>query len=181
MIVDKLIKYGHFMAPSHPYTENSVAQKVLDTVVKLHGPPKAIISDRDAIFVSSFWKELFKAMGTRINLSTVYHPQLDGQTERVNQCLEMYLRCVAGQNPHQWSYWLPMAELWYNTCHHSAIGMAPFKPLYNMNPLSMNYQSSGITNPGVKRFLQDRNVVQQLLKKNLLKATERMQWYANKN
>lgn len=78
VVVDKLTKYAHFIALSHPYTSTTVAQIVLDSVVKLHGPPKAIISDRDAIFVSSFWKDLFTAMGAQIKLSMAYHPQTDG-------------------------------------------------------------------------------------------------------
>ncbi|WOG95792.1 hypothetical protein DCAR_0415120 [Daucus carota subsp. sativus] len=181
VIVDKLTKYAHFVAISHPYTAVIVAQKVLDTVVKLHGPPKCIISDRDTVFISTFWKELFNTMGTKLNISTAYHPQTDGQTERVNQCLEMYLRCITGQKPHLWSQWLPMAELWYNTCYHTAIGMSPFKALYDQEPPPIQYQSAGVSNPGVKQFVKDRVHIQQLLKENLLKAQERMQWYANKH
>lgn len=149
-------------------------------MIKLHGSPSAIISDRDTIFVSQFWKELMKVMGTQTKVSTAYHPQTDGQTERVNQCLEMYLRCMAGLKPTQWSHWLPLAELWYNSCHHSAAGMSPFKALYNQDPPSLNYQQSKATSPAVKQFVQDRVQVQQMLRKNLLKAQERMVWYANK-
>ena len=170
VIVDKLTKYAHFVALSHPYSATVVAQKVLDTVIKLHGPLKCIISDRDAIFISTFWSKLFKAMGTKLNISTAYHPQTDGQTERVNQCLEMYLRCITGQKPSMWSHWLPMAELWYNTCHHTTIRMSPFKALYNQDPPLIQYQSAVVTNPGVKQFVKDRTQVQQLLKENLLKA-----------
>lgn len=89
VIMDKLTKYGPFVTLNHPYTASTMAQKVLDIIIRLHGLLKAIISDRDTVFVSSFWKELFKAIGTQVNLSTAYHPQTDGQTERVNQCLEM--------------------------------------------------------------------------------------------
>lgn len=74
VVVDKLTKYSHFVALSHPYTATVVAQKFLDTVVKLHGIPKVVISDRDVIFISTFWKELFKVLGTQLNLSTTYHP-----------------------------------------------------------------------------------------------------------
>lgn len=179
-MVDKLTKYSHFISVHHPYTATTVAELVLDNVVKLHGPPKSIISDRDTIFVSSFWKKLFKSMGTQIKLSTAYHPQTDGQSERVNQCMEMYLRCLTGQKPKYWSQWLSLAELWYNTSYHSVIGMTPFKPLYNQEPVSLNYQLAAATNPGVKKFMQDRAQVQQLLKENLIKSQERMQWYANK-
>lgn len=180
VIVDKLTKYSHFVPLIHPYSAATVAQKVLDTIVKLHGPPKSVISDRDPIFVSNFWKELMKVMGAQLKLSSAYHPQTDGQTERVNQCLEMYLRCITGHKPNQWCQWLPMAELWYNSCFHTAIGMSPFKALYNQDPPSVNYQQSKATNPGVKEFVQDRVAMQHLLRDNLKKAQERMQWYANK-
>lgn len=160
VVIDKLTKYAHFIALSHPYSALTVAQKFLDFVVKLHGPSTAIILDRDAIFMSQFWKELHKVMGTTIKLSSAYHPQTDGQTERVNQCLKMYLRCICGNKPSQWSQWLPLAELWYNTSHHSALGMPPFKALYGQDPPSMNYQQSKALSPAVRRFVQDRMQLQ---------------------
>lgn len=180
VIVDKFTKYGHFVGLSHPYTATTVAQSLLDTVIKLHGPPTSIISDRDTIFMSHFWKELLKVMGIQSKLSTAYHPQTDGQTERVNQCLEMYLRCMVGNTPAMWSHWLPLVELWYNTCHHSTVGMSPCKALYNQDPPSLNYQQARATNPTVKKFIQDRTQTLQLLRENFLKAQERMTWYANK-
>ncbi|XP_074346537.1 uncharacterized protein LOC141685327 [Apium graveolens] len=91
VVIDKLTKYCHLMALSHPYTAQSVAEELLNSVVKLHGTLLAIISDRDPVFVSSFRRELFKALETKIKLSTAYHPQMDGKFERLNQCVEMYL------------------------------------------------------------------------------------------
>jgi hypothetical protein len=102
VVVDRYSKYAHFFPLKHPYTTAQVAQIFLDNVVKLHGVPKSLVSDRDKIFTSSFWKHLFTLLRTKLALSTAYHPQSDGQTERVNQCLEMYLRCVVHSTPSKW-------------------------------------------------------------------------------
>lgn len=94
----------------------------------------------------------------------------------------MYLRCLTHQKPHQWDKWLAMAEWWYNTSHHSALNLTPYKALYGKNPPSINYhQAIHTKNECVDSFLRQRAELQVLLKKNLLKAQERMTYYANKH
>lgn len=88
----------------------------INNIIKLHGPPTVITTDRDNIFLSKLWKEIFSALKISLHFSTAYHPESDGQTERVNQCMEQYLRCMAFQQPKKWSEYLPAAEFWYN-CH----------------------------------------------------------------
>ncbi|WVZ78969.1 hypothetical protein U9M48_026604 [Paspalum notatum var. saurae] len=99
VVVDRFTKFAHFIAIKHPYTAQVIARCILDNVVRLHGLPKSIVSDRDPVFVSHFWQELFRLYDAKLNLSTAYHPQTDGQTERVNQSLKMYLR-LYGHEPN---------------------------------------------------------------------------------
>lgn len=93
-----------------------------------------MVTDRDKIFTSKLWTELFNMAGTQLRMSSAYHPQSDGQTERVNQCLEAFLRCFVQGCPNQWVKWLHLAEFWYNTCYHSALGFSPFQVLYGHVP-----------------------------------------------
>ena len=134
MVVDLFTKVSHFLPLKHPFTAASVAKVFLNDIVKLHRLSLTIVSDRDKIFTSSFWKELFGIWGTELQMSTAYHPQTDGQTERVNQCLEMYLRCVVHEFPTKWATCLPQAEFWYNTTYHSSLGCTPYKALYGYEP-----------------------------------------------
>jgi transposase InsO family protein len=129
VVVDKLSRFAHFIPISHPYTAASIARLFLDNIFKLHSMPLSIISDRDRIFTSTFWTELFRLAGTKLCLSSSYHPQTDGATERVNQSLEAYLRCFAQTCPRQWAQWLSLAEYWYNTNWHSALNKSPFEVL----------------------------------------------------
>jgi hypothetical protein len=84
VVVDKFTKYAHFVPMSHPYTALSVAQLYFNNIYKLHGLPEAIISDRDGVFTSALWQELFRLSNTKLLMSSFYHPQTDGQTERLN-------------------------------------------------------------------------------------------------
>ncbi|GKA40938.1 retrotransposable element Tf2 [Tanacetum coccineum] len=127
VVVDRLSKYAHFMALSHPYTASLVPQVFLDTVYKLHELPNSIVSDRDSVFLCLFWQSLFKILKVELKMSTAYHPQTDGQTEVVNKCLECYLRCMTGERPKEWVQWLPLAEYWYNTNKHSSINVTPYE------------------------------------------------------
>lgn len=182
VVVDRLTKYTHFIPLKHPYTAARVADAFMDNIVKLHGAPKVIISDRDRVFTSALWRALFRAIGTKLHYSTAYHPQTDGQTERVNQGLEMYLRCAVHDCPKKWRAWLPMAEFWYNSSHHSAIDCSPFKALYRVEP---NFGALpnlvSVDDPEAAVLLQDRQAYNDLLRAQLLKAQHRMKSYADRS
>lgn len=182
VIVDRMSKYAHFIALSHPYSALSIAQLFLDQFYRLHGLPKSIVSDRDPIFLSNFWRELFKLQGVKLHYSTAYHPQSDGQTEVVNRCLEQYLRCMTGERPKEWVKWLPLAEWWYNTSYHSSIKASPFEVIYGKGPpMHLPYKAAQSQLELLDRSLLARENMLKFLKENLHKARNRMKQLADKS
>ncbi|XP_052179891.1 uncharacterized protein LOC127793149 [Diospyros lotus] len=134
VVVDKLTKFGYFLSLAHPFTTSDVARILLDLVEKIHGLPLSITSDRDKIFTNNFWRELFEQLGVGLHMSIAYHPKTDGQTERVNQCLEAYLRCVCFTRPKSWNQWLPVAQWCYNSNFHNSLKRSPFEALFGYKP-----------------------------------------------
>lgn len=182
VVVDKYTHYAHFIPLHHPFTAAKVAAAYLDHVFKLHSLPKVMISDRDPIFTSRFWQELFKLLGSELNMSLAHHPQTDGQSERVNQCLETYLRCFTHACPSKWSQHLSLAKYWYNTSEHSAIKMYPFVALFGKEPRHWGIDSSATcTAPTLAEWLAERKLMQQLLQHNLNHARQQMKKQADKS
>lgn len=182
VVVDRFTKYSHFIPLSHPYRAADVAQSFLDHVYKLHGLPSSLITDRDPIFTSRFWKELMNKLNIRLNMSSAYHPQTDGQTERVNQCLENYLRSMVFTQQKRWIKWLPLAEWWYNTSFHSSLKTSPFHALYGYHPPQLplgNPPKSQVES--VNALMKDRHEMIRELKANLKQAQDRMKKYADFN
>jgi hypothetical protein len=101
-MVDRFSKSAHFIALSHPYTTTSVARVFFAEIVRLHGIPSSIVSDRDPVFTSSFWRELFRLAGVMLQFTSAFHPQSDGQSEATNKIISMYLRCLTGDRPCNW-------------------------------------------------------------------------------
>ncbi|KAL0561626.1 hypothetical protein IC582_002066 [Cucumis melo] len=130
VVVDRLTKSAHFVPGKSTYTASKWAQLYMSEIVRLHGVPVSIVSDRDARFTSKFWKGLQTAMGTRLDFSTAFHPQTDGQTERLNQDLEDMLRACALEFPDSWDSHFHLMEFAYNNSYQATIGMAPFEALY---------------------------------------------------
>ncbi|KAH9801520.1 Integrase catalytic domain-containing protein [Citrus sinensis] len=181
VVVDRLSKSTHFISLTHPFTAKTVAEKFIDGVVKLHGMPKSILSDRDPIFVSKFWQEFFTLSGTHLKMSSAYHPQTDGETEVVNRCLEQYLRCFAHQWPRKWSFYLAWAEFWYNTTYHVSASMTPFQAQHGRLPPTVpNYQVGTSPMHEVDKALLSRDELLSQLKRNLAAAANRMKQSANK-
>jgi len=180
VVVDRLSKYSHFSALAHPFTAAKVAQVFTVNVLKLHGLPSSIVSDRDPVFTSTFWRELFKLQGSSLKMSSSYHPQSDGQTEIVNKSLENYLRCFAQDQPKKWFSWLPWAEFWYNTTWNAAIQMTPFEAVYGVPPPRLLSYVPGTTKVhAVDELLRTREQIFCLLQHNLHQAQQRMKRYAD--
>jgi len=182
VVIDKFSKYAHFIPMSHPFTALQVAQAFLNQVYKLHGLPSAIVSDRDRVFTSRVWQELFRLTDTKLLMSSSCHPLTDGQTERLNQCLENFLRCLVNACPRKWLGWLPQAEYWYNTAFHTAFGKTPFEVLYGQSPRHLGISDpSSCQAPDLEDWLQERNMLNKLIHQQLLRAQQRMKHHADKN
>jgi len=130
VIVDRLTKIAHFIPVNTEYRSRKYAEIYIDRIVCLHGVPKTIISDRGAQFVARFWEQLQEALGTKLIRSSAYHPQTDGQTERVNQILEDMLRACVIHYDKNWDKYLSLAEFLYNNSYQASLKMAPFEALY---------------------------------------------------
>ena len=130
VIVERLTKSSHFIPVNVTYNAEKLAKLYISEVVRLHGVPLSIISDRGTQFTSMFWKTLHTELGTRLDLSTAFHPQTDCQSEQTIQVLEDMLRaCVIEFGGHLDNF-LPLAEFSFNNSYHSSIDMAPFEALY---------------------------------------------------
>jgi transposase InsO family protein len=144
-VVDRFNKYCHFIPLAHPYTAESVAHAFFADIVRLHGVPQSIVSDRDPVFTSAFWHELMRLTGTKLYMSSTFHPQTDGQTEAANRVIVMYLRCFTSDRPRQWLRWLPWAEYTYNTAYQSSLGDTLFRVVYGRDPPTIRSYEPGET------------------------------------
>nr|GEU95515.1 hypothetical protein [Tanacetum cinerariifolium] len=158
VVVDRLSKYAHFIPLSHPFKAAQIAQVFLDSIYKLHGLPQTITNDRDKVFLSHFWKELFERLEVTFQLSIAYHPQTDGKSKVVNRCLECYLRCM------------------------TTINTTPFKVVYGQKPPThVSYMAGDSQVEAVDRSLRAREDAISLLQFHLERAQHRMKTFADKN
>ena len=175
VVIDKFSKYGHLIPLSHPFNAQKVAEAFLDNVYKLHGMPRIIIWDRDPVFTSAFWKEVCNRTRIQLRISSGQHPQTDGQTERVNQQVEGYLRCFITAHPQRWFSWLPLCELWYNTNWHSSTGRTPFELVYGHPPCYFGLSPvDAISISDAHQWLRDRHVIMESVKQHLIRTQQRI-------
>jgi hypothetical protein len=160
-VVDRFSKAAHFITLGHPYTARTVAHAFFTKIVRLHGIPSSIVSDRDPTFTSNFWQELFKLSGVYLQMSSAFHPQSDGQTEVVNKIITMYLRCLTGDRSRQWLQWLPWAEFCYNSAYQSSLHTSPLWVVFGRDPPPhpsvCSYEPGTTRVPAVAQQLAERD------------------------
>ncbi|MCO5548037.1 hypothetical protein L7F22_001493 [Adiantum nelumboides] len=164
------------------YTASDISRVFIKEIFRLHGLSKRIVSDRDAKFTSKFWTSLFQAIGTQLCFSTAYHPQTDGQTERVNQVIEDILRAYCSQEPRKWVQYLPLVEYAYNSFDHRSIGMSPFKALYGQECIApLNFSDPTVKVEASKQKLDEMEAQTKAICKDIQAAQDRQKHYADKD
>ena len=180
VLVDRLTKSAHFLPVRTDYSLDKLAELYIKEIVRLHGIPISIISDRDPRFTSRFWGKLQEAMGTRLNFSTAFHPQTDGQSERVIQILEDMLRSCAIDYEGSWDRHIPLVEFVYNNSFQSSIGMAPYEALYGRKcrtPLCWTELSERkVIGPDLIRETEEKV---KIIREKLKVATDRQKSYTD--
>ena len=176
VVIDHLTKMAHAIPCQKSITASEVADLFIKNIFRLHGMPQTIISDRGSQFISHFWQTLFKHLGTRVSLTTAYHPQSNGLTERVNGTLLETLRIFAAQEPLKWDQYLALVEFSYNNAKQTATQETPFYLNYGTDPLVpltlLTAQKLGPFIQENPRATRDFNQ----LKRQLEKARQAVEW-----
>jgi hypothetical protein len=174
IVVDRFTKMAHFTPCSKSITAKETVQSILDEIVRLHGLPEEIVSDKGPQFTSKFWRCLFKLLGVDIRLSSAFHPETDGQTERTNQTLEQYLRCTVSYQQDDWLTLLSQAEFAYNNTTHASTGISPFFANYGFHPkFSLEIPGDSVNPSAEERAMRLGQVQQNLMVE--LKLTQEWQ------
>ena len=181
VVVDRFSKMVHFIPfPGLPNAK-TLAQAFVDHIVKLHGIPSDIVSDRGTQFVSRFWKAFCSRLGIRLSFSSAFHPQSNGQTERVNQNLETYLRCFVAENQEDWCSFLPLAEFALNNRRQESSDKSPFFGAYGFHPQFGTFSGGGTSGlPEEERFSSSLSTIWQKIQSNLRKMSEKYKRVADK-
>ena len=182
VIVDRFTKMAHFVpVKDGQKTAEGCAKLFLENIWKLHGLPSSIISDRDPVFTSKFWAELMGRLDVRLRKSTAFHPQTDGQTERVNQSLEQYLRQYCNYEQDNWYDLLPLAEYAYNNSATTATQMSPFFANYGFHPRTNWPVEKESKNPASRNYAHWMESVHELCVKRLEETRECMGKYYDRS
>ena len=177
VVIHRFSKMAHFIACSRTSDAPHTARLFFNEVVRLHGIPRSIVSDRDVRFTSKFWKTLWRLMGTTLQFSTAFHPQTDGQMEVTNRTLGNLLRCLVQENSSSWDELLPRAEFAYKATVHRATGFSPFQVTTGCTP---NLPVDLITLPNTDTYSQEAITYANDLTALHQQVHERISTYNNK-
>uniref|UniRef100_A0A8C1QKT9 Gypsy retrotransposon integrase-like protein 1 n=1 Tax=Cyprinus carpio TaxID=7962 RepID=A0A8C1QKT9_CYPCA len=180
-VVDRFSKAAHFIPLPKLPSAKETAVTVIDHVFRLHGLPMDVVSDRGSQFVSKFWQEFCKLLGATVSLSSGYHPQSNGQSERANQDLERMLRCLVAKNPSSWSQQLSMVEYAHNSLPVSSTGLSPFKCSLGYQPPIFPSLESEVAVPSAHAFVQRCRRTWTRARETLLQAGGRMKAKADRH
>jgi hypothetical protein len=181
VIVDRLTKVAQFIPVKTTYSGAKLGELYMSRIVCLHGVPKKIVSDRGSQFTYKFWEKLHESMDTKLNFSSAYHPQTDGQTERTNQILEDMLRAYALNYGKSWDKSLPYADFSYNNSYQASIEMAPYEALYGRQcQTPLFWSKTGESQIFGPEVLRDAEKQVQMIRENLKIAQSRQKSYADK-
>ena len=185
VFVDKLTKMVHYVATTTTVSAPKLATLFMREVVRLHGVPESILSDRDPRFTAHFWREFWKQLGTTLKMSTAYHPQTDGQTERANRTLEEMLRSVVNFKQTDWDEHLATAELAINNAKQASTGFTPFRLNYGQEiQMPLDQAIAGLrpsNNPEAAERITRLQADLKLATSNIEKAQERQARYADQH
>jgi hypothetical protein len=180
VIVDRLTKVAHFIPVKTTYSGAQLSELYMSRIVCLHGVPKKIVSDRGTQCTSRFWKTLHESMDTKLNFSSAYHPQTDGQTERTNQVLEDMLIACALKHGRSRDKSLPYAEFSYNNSYQASLKMAPFEALYERKcRTSLYWNQTGESQVFGPEILQEAEKQVQIIRENWKTTQSRQKSYAD--
>ncbi len=181
VFVDKLTKMVHYAATRTDIDAVQLARLFMDNVVRLHGVPQSIVSDRDPRFTSNFWRSLWNQLGTKLHMSSAFHPQSDGQTERANRTLEEGLRAYVSLKHDDWDNHLSLLEFAVNSSESASTGTSPFYLNYGENPLMpIDHLNPGSNVEDVQQLLLNARIQLKLAREQIIRAQASQARNANK-
>ncbi|GJP81094.1 hypothetical protein CLOP_g11277 [Closterium sp. NIES-67] len=181
VVIDKFSKMGHFIPTHMTARTKETAQLFVRYIISHHGIPTTLISDRDPKFTSKFWKELMSLLGTKLAMSSAYHPQTDEQTERLNQIVEQLLRAACKDKISKWDLHMPVLEFAYNNATHAATGQTPFFLCYGRHPLTPRKPTPSATVQPAHDFITTMHQLWDRTHKRLLNIQQQQKRQADRH